>query len=65
MSAPVALTLFKALCEVGNVLEALREMYLPESDQWLWHTEVIGLLDVAIDDLVNSQGLGGVDDDDP
>ena len=65
MSAPLALTLFKSLCAVGNALEALRDMYSPESDQWLWHTEVLGILDLAIDELVNSQGLGGTDDADP
>ena len=62
MSAPVALTLFHQLCDVGNALEGLRDMYVPESDQWLWHTEVLGILDAAVDLLVRSTGLGGSDD---
>ena len=59
----VGLTLFQHLVEVGNALEMLRDMYVPESDQWLWHTEVLGLLDSVIDMLVHSQGIGGSDDD--
>lgn len=57
-----ALKLFADLCTVGNALERLRDTYAPMTDQWLWHTEVLGLLDEAIDTLVHSQGLGGVDD---
>jgi hypothetical protein len=57
-----ALALFDSLCDVGNALEALRDMYVPESDQWIWHTEVLGLLDLAVDLLVESNGLGGDDD---
>jgi hypothetical protein len=53
----VALHLFDNLVLVGNALEALRDMYVPESDQWLWHTEVLGLLDESIDTLVYSEGL--------
>ena len=55
----VGLHLFQDLCAVGNALEALRDMYVPESDQWLWHTEVLGLLDETIDVLVHSEGLEG------
>lgn len=57
----VALALFTALCEVGNALEMLRDMYVPESDQWLWHTEVLAILDETIDLLVHSEGLEGDD----
>ena len=57
-----ALCLFQRLCDVANALEALRDLYAPASDDWLWHTEVIGLLDGAIDMLVRSTGLGGQDD---
>ena len=57
-----ALVIFQAMCEVGNALEMLRDMYLPESDQWLWHTEVLFLLDSAIDTIVHSNGIGGSDD---
>lgn len=57
-----ALALFQHLCDVGNALEMLRDMYVPESDQWLFHTEVLGMLDEAVDMLVHSQGLGGADD---
>lgn len=57
-----ALCLYTALCEVGNALELLRDTYTPASDGWLWHTEVLGLLDEAIDGLVRSSGLGGDDD---
>jgi hypothetical protein len=62
MSAPLALTLFHALCDVGNALEYLRGTYQPMTDEWLWHTEVLGMLDAAVDMLVESQGLGGADD---
>lgn len=55
----VALHLFENLVLVGNALEALRDSYPVMSDQWLWHTEVLGLLDSSIDDLVHSQGLEG------
>jgi hypothetical protein len=58
----VALELFKALCEVGNALEHVRDTYTPASSAWLWHTEVLGLLDEAIDLLVHSDGLEGDDD---
>ena len=53
----LGLTIFKQLCEVGNVLEALRDMFVPESDQWLWHTEVLAELDAVIDTLLHSTGL--------
>ena len=55
----VALTLFENLCLVGNALEAIRDSYPPMTDQWLWHTEVLGLLDETIDTLVHSEGLEG------
>lgn len=57
-----ALCLFQRLVVVGNALEQIRDTYAPMTDQWLWHTEVLGMLDEAIDDLVHSQGLGGDDD---
>ena len=53
----IGLHLFTAMCDVGNALEALRDMYVPESDQWLWHTECLQLLDQAVDTLVESNGL--------
>ena len=52
-----ALKVFESLCLVGNALEDLRDMFVPESDQWLWHTEVLGILDEAVDLLVHSEGL--------
>ena len=55
----MALALFQAMCEVGNLLEALRDAYTPCSDEWLMHTEVLGLLDAALDLLVESEGLEG------
>ena len=55
----VALHLYQAMCDVGNALEALRDLYVPESDQWLWHTEVLAILDEAVDLLVHSEGLSG------
>ena len=58
----VALCLFKQLCEVGNALEALRNLHPPGSDDWTALTEILGWLDSAIDALVTSQGLGGADD---
>ena len=58
----LALCLFHHLCLVGNALERLRDTYQPMTDQWLWHTEVLGLLDEVIDTLVQSQWLGGDDD---
>jgi hypothetical protein len=53
----LALCLFQHLCAVGNALELLRDTYEPCSDAWTWHTEVLGLLDEAIDLLVHSDGL--------
>ena len=55
----IALALFESLVQVGNALEMLRDMYVPESDQWLWHTEVLAILDETIDLLVHSEGLPG------
>ena len=57
------LLLFQHLVEVGNALEMLRDMFLEESDQWIWHTEVLAELDSVIDMLVRSNGIGGSDDD--
>lgn len=59
----VALHLFENLCLVGNALEALRDSYPVMSDQWLWHTEVLSLLDLSIDMLVHSDGIDDEDDD--
>lgn len=58
-----ALTLFHALCDVGNLLEAWRERYPPASDDWCAATEMLGVVDTAIDLLVRSAGIGGADDD--
>jgi hypothetical protein len=57
-----ALALFQALCDVGNLLEALRDADTPCSNEWLMHTEVLGLLDAAVDLLVESEGLPGDND---
>ena len=59
----IALALFRALCEVGNALEQVRDTYPVMTDQWLWHTEVLGLLDASIDMLVHSNGIDDEDDD--
>jgi hypothetical protein len=59
----VALTLYYELCDVGNALELLRDTYSPASEQWLWHTELLGMLDAAIDRLVRSSGLDEESDD--
>jgi hypothetical protein len=59
----LALCLFNDLCGVGNALELLRDTYTPASDAWLWHTEVLGALDAAIDRLVRSRGLDEEEDD--
>ena len=63
MSAPVAFDLFRQLCDVGNYLEQLRDAYQPASDKWLWHTDVLALLDSCIDMLANSNGIDDEDDD--
>ena len=63
MSAPVALTIFHALCDVGNLLEAWRDHFPPASDDWCAATEMLGVVDTAIDLLVRSAGIGGADDD--
>jgi hypothetical protein len=55
------LCLFKKLCEVGNALEGLRDMYTPGTDQWLFHTEALAMLDEVVDLLVDS---AGIDDED-
>ena len=56
------LLLFQRLCELGNALEGLRDMFVPESDQWLWHTEVLAMLDETVDMLVRSDGIEEDDD---
>lgn len=58
----LGLTLFHALCEVGNGLEYARDRHAPGSDDWTILTEILGWLDGAVDELVHSQGLGGQDD---
>ena len=60
----LALALFTSLCEVGNALAHVRDTYPVMTDEWLWHTEVLGMLDACIDTLMLSQGLGGADDAD-
>ena len=55
------LLIFQRLCELGNALEMLRDMFVPESDQWIWHTEILAMLDETVDFLVYSDGL---EDDD-
>lgn len=62
MSAPVALTLFHALCDVGTLLDAWRDASTPGSDAWCAATQILGALDRAVDLLVDSSGLGGADD---
>ena len=62
MSAPVALTLFHALCDVGNALEYYRDLHAPGSDDWTVLTELLGMLDASVDLLVRSTGVGGGDD---
>jgi len=58
----VGLTLFRALCDVGNSLERARELYAPWSDDWLMFTEMLATLDAAVAILVESAGIGGADD---
>lgn len=53
----VALRLFDDLCVVGNDLEAYRDTYAPGSDAWTALTDMLGMLDEAIDLLVHSDGL--------
>jgi hypothetical protein len=53
----LGLELFHRLCAVGDALQALRDLYAPSADEWLWHTELLGQLDAAIDMLVYSGGL--------
>jgi hypothetical protein len=53
----LALQLYQQLCILGNALERLRDTYAPMTDAWLWHTEVLGLLDASIDLLVHSDGF--------
>ena len=58
----IALALYKAMCDVGNVLEAWRDRYTPGSDDWCAATEVLAWLDAAVDVLVRSEGLDGDND---
>ena len=58
----LGLTLFHQLCDVGNALAAVRDTFEPCSDTWTALTCIILALDAAIDTLVRSNGLGGVDD---
>ena len=62
MSAPVALTLFHALCDVGNALEYYRDLHAPGSDDWTALTELLCMLDASVDLLCTSSGIGGDDD---
>ena len=62
MSAPVALTLFHTLCDVGNALAHVRDVQEPCSDTWTALTCIILQLDSSIDMLVHSAGIGGTDD---
>ena len=63
MSAPLALTLFHALCDVGNALEGWRERFPPGSDDWCTCTDIIIGINTIIETLVHSSGLGGQDDE--
>ena len=58
----VALALFESLVLVGNALEYYRDSYQPGSDRWTAMTEILGILDEAVDTLVHSQGLDGDND---
>jgi hypothetical protein len=58
----LALTLYDALCVVGNALEAARETFAPASDPWLALTDILGALDEAIDLLVRAAPLDDGDD---
>ena len=58
----VALCLFQALCKVGNALEAFRDGFEICSDDWTAITDILGMLDQAIDVLVHSQGLDDEED---
>ena len=51
------LVLFKNLCDVGNALEYYRDLHAPGSDDWTALTEILGWLDIAVDTLVESEGL--------
>lgn len=53
----LGLTLFQSLCDVGNALEWLRDTHDPATDAWLFHTEVLAMLDEVVDLLVDSEGL--------
>ena len=57
MSAPLALTLFHQLCDVGNALEQLGRCTTPGSDAWCACTDIIIGVDTIIDTLVHSNGL--------
>lgn len=56
------LLLFRALCDVGNALEAWRDAYPIASDDWTALTEILGMLDASVDLLVHSSGIGADDD---
>ena len=58
----LALTIFEALVTVGNALECYRDTYQPGSDRWTAMTEILGILDEAVDTLVHSEGLDGDND---
>ena len=57
MSAPLALTLFHRLCDVGNALAHVRDTQEPCSDTWTALTCILLGVDAAIDTLVHSNGL--------
>ena len=60
MSAPLALTLFHRLCEVGNALERYRDLFAPADPTWVALTDMLLAVDSAVEMLLYSEGL---DDD--
>ena len=57
----LGLAVFDKLCQVGNELEALKDVALPGSDTWCGLCELVQAIDLCIDLLVDSAPL---EDDD-
>ena len=53
----LGLAVFDKLCQVGNELEALKDVALPGSDTWCGLCELLLVIDACIDMLVDSAPL--------
>jgi hypothetical protein len=60
----VSLTLFHALCEAGNAIQAQRDRFDPGTDAWLALTELLAGVDALVDLVVYSEAIEVPDETD-